>query len=378
MERKFVFAAAPLMRAQQSIPIKPGPSTQTSTPSFFCASDLDGHKVPERLWHVLDFIPARTVTIFTGDGGTGKSLAALQLAISTVLGTSWLSQRTTAGGALFISAEDDREELHRRLADVARAQGFALSELDGLTLCSLAGEDALLSVPEGPGKSMKETELFRRVEVWIANHRPALTVLDTLADLFGGDEINRAQSRQFIGQLRGLALRYDTTIVLLAHPSLSGMARGDGNSGSTAWNNSVRSRLYIRRVGGEDADVREIEVMKCNYGRIGATLRMRWLDGVFIFEEAKGAKDSSEAIAKADRVFLKLLRIFHANEQRVNSAGSNTYAPKVFAAHPESEGVTKPAFKHAMDRALARGTAGVEITGPPSRRVRYLVPAPKA
>lgn len=44
---------------------------------FFCAADLHGKAVPERQWHVVDFIPARTVTIFAGDGGTGKSLAAL-------------------------------------------------------------------------------------------------------------------------------------------------------------------------------------------------------------------------------------------------------------------------------------------------------------
>lgn len=346
---------------------------------FFCAADLHGQAVPERQWHVIDFIPARTVTILAGDGGTGKSLAALQLAIATARGTPWLGQETTEGRAVFISAEDERDELHRRLAAVAVAEGFALADLDKLTCLSLAAEDALLSVPEGAGKTMKETPLFRKVEEWLSIHRPAVTVLDTLADLFGGDEINRGQARQFIGQLRGLALKHGTTILLLAHPSLSGMARGDGNSGSTAWNNSVRSRLYMRRTTGEDGaeadpDSRTLEVMKANYGRIGLSLSLRYRDGAFVAVGTAGAPDAKATAAKADRVFSKLLRECHANGRRVNHTGGNSYAPKVFASLPDAEGVTKNAFRRAMETALANKTAKIEAEGPPSRRVSFLVP----
>jgi hypothetical protein len=49
-------------------------------------------------------------------------------------------------------------------------------------------------------------------------------------------------------QLRGLALETSSTALLLAHPSLSGMASGSGTSGSTAWSNSVRSRLYLTSI----------------------------------------------------------------------------------------------------------------------------------
>lgn len=369
------------MSMPQPVPFVPPnrTATESQAPEFFTAATLHGQVVPERLWQVQDLIPAKTVSILTGDGGTGKSLVALQLAVSTALGHLWLGQATTAGPALFISAEDDRDELHRRVASLARAEGIALADLESLTLCSLAGEDALLSVPEGQGKTMKETALFQKVEAWIAQHRPTLTVLDTLADLFGGDEINRAQARQFIGQLRGLALTYETTILLLAHPSLSGIARGDGNSGSTAWNNSVRSRLYLRRVAAEDQagcdpDARILEVMKSNYGPIGASLSLRYRDGAFVCEGNGSALDALAATAKADRVFARLLRECHANGRRVNHTGGNSYAPKVFAAHPEAEGVTQRALRRAMETALASGSARIETEGPPSRRVSFLVP----
>jgi RecA-family ATPase len=347
-----------------------------------CAAALDGRPVPPRRWHVPDIVPARTVTMLSGDGGTGKSLLALHLAVSTVLARPWIGQPVTAGRVLFVSAEDDMDELHRRLADVAAAEGVRLADLDGLSLKSLAGADALLAAPEGAGRLLRETGLYAVLSAWIGAHGPVLVVLDTLADLFGGDEVNRAQARHFVGMLRRLALDHDCTVLLLAHPSLSGMARGDGASGSTGWNNSVRSRLYFRRVklDGEsepDPDRRELEVVKANYGRKGAVMALRWQDGVFVAEPgtAETGLDRMAASAKAERVFLRLLHECHANGRRVNPSGGNTYAPKVFAEHPAAEGVTKAAFRRAMEKALSEGRARIEAEGPPSRRVTYLVPA---
>ena len=49
---------------------------------FFQASDLDSKPVPAREWLVRELIPHRTVTLLSGDGGTGQSLLALQLAVA--------------------------------------------------------------------------------------------------------------------------------------------------------------------------------------------------------------------------------------------------------------------------------------------------------
>jgi hypothetical protein len=56
------------------------------TSKWFCAADLEGLQVPDREWLVPDLIPTRTVTLLYGDGGTGKSLLALQLAVAVALG----------------------------------------------------------------------------------------------------------------------------------------------------------------------------------------------------------------------------------------------------------------------------------------------------
>ena len=52
-------------------------------PSIFINAASFGEKdVPHRSWLINGMIPSYTVTLLSGDGGTGKSLLALQLAIA--------------------------------------------------------------------------------------------------------------------------------------------------------------------------------------------------------------------------------------------------------------------------------------------------------
>ena len=218
--------------------------------------------------------------------------------------------------------------------------------------------------------------LYHEADTRIRDESPALVVFDTLADLFPGNENDRAQARQFIGLMRGLAIRHECAVVLLAHPSLSGLNSGSGTSGSTGWSNSVRSRLYLTRVIQEgyepDSDARLLSTMKSNYGRTGGEISMRWQAGVFVAEATPTGLDRMAIGAKAERVFLALLALLDGQGRRVNSKGGSTYAPKVFASHPDSEGVTKRALGQAMENLLRDGKITVATEGPPSRRVSFI------
>ena len=252
----------------------------------FSAASLGGKDVPPRSWLVREMIPGRQVTLLSGDGGTGKSQIALQLAAAVPYGGEWIGRLPEKGPVVFASAEDDDEELHRRLDAIAASQGIDLADLADLHIVPLAGEDAVMGAPAGKSGIIHETAIWRSLKAIVERVKPRLVVIDTLADVFAGNEISRAEARQFIGMLRGLAIKNDLAVVLLAHPSLSGMQSGSGTSGSTGWNNSVRSRLYFDRVkdadGKEiDTDLRVLKVMKANYGPVGMELRLRWVKGVF-------------------------------------------------------------------------------------------------
>ncbi|WP_425050752.1 AAA family ATPase [Psychromarinibacter sp. S121] len=332
---------------------------------FYSAATLKGKSVPPRQWLVDGLVPDKTVTLFSGDGGTGKSLLALQLAVAVVAGTGWIGKAVSNGGAIFLSAEDDDDELHRRTDDILRAEGRSYDDLSGLTLRSLAGEDALLAVETKI--ALTKSELFAELDARAADEAPALIVIDTLADVYPANENDRAKVRQFVGILRGLAIKRRCAVVLLGHPSLTGLSSGSGASGSTAWNNSVRSRLYLSRIADSgfepDPDARVLSTKKANYGRTGGEINLKWKAGVFAAEAQPAGLDALAVGAKSERVFLKLLDAFEAQGRYVSASPGPTYAPTQFASHPDAEGCTKRVLKGAMDTLFNRGVIFVASHG---------------
>lgn len=353
---------------------------QKSTPPLatVAAAAFADQDKPRRKWLVPDLVPHRQVTIISGDGGTGKSLLAMQLAFAVATGTAWLNLPTATGPALYLSAEDDEDECHIRIKDIA--SGGPLP--DNLFIAVMAGEDCLLAVENGRGTEMKATALYARLEATIAAIGPRLVILDNVADIFGGNENVKGLVRQFIGLIRRLAMRHDCTIIMLAHPSLSGMSSGSGSSGNVAWNNSVRSRLYLKRQHDDpkevtDPDFRKLVSMKANYSATGGELCMRWEHGRFVPTETPAAATSTidrMAInARAERVFLSLVHRFNEEGRNISPSPSAGYAPHLFAKHPQAEGVTKRQFEIAMDQLLAARRIEVSEIGPPSKRRKNIV-----
>jgi RecA-family ATPase len=191
--------------------------------------------------------------------------------------------------------------------------------------------------------------------------------VDSLADAFGGNEIDRQHARQFIGLLTRLCREHDLTVVLLCHPSMIGMQSGTGTSGNTAWNNSVRSRLYLESQT-DDTDLRTLSTKKSNYSKAGRKIQLRYANGAFVTND-QSSQYVAEAEAKVDHLFLKLLGQFTAEGREVTEpSNSQSFAPKVFAGHADAKGTSKEAFKAAMDRLLKAGRIHIRKVGPPSRQ----------
>ncbi len=235
-------------------------------------ADWHGKPVPERSWFVEGLIPGRNVTLLSGDGGVGKSLLALQIGAAAALGVETLGLAPKPGRVFYLGAEDEEDEFQRRLAAIVENLGRTLADLgDNFQLVAMAGRDATLALPDS-GKRIQPTLVMQALVEEVTNYRPNLLVLDTSANLFGGDEINRVQVRTFVGMLMNIALKLDCAVVLLSHPSVAGMLSGSGLSGSTAWNNSVRSRLYLTSL--KDAlDGRVLSTAKANFGKPGGRSR---------------------------------------------------------------------------------------------------------
>lgn len=342
-------------------------------PSFINVAAWQHTQPTVREWAIPDRAPLKNVTLFSGEGGVGKSLIALQCSTAVAAHCDWLGKVPEQGPALVVCCEDDEAELHRRMARVAQHYNMNFADLaKHVHIISLAGKDAMMAVPSKSGL-MQPTQLLKWVHEAARDIRPRVTVLDNSADVFGGNENDRAQVRQFITMLREVAIDANTGLILTSHPSNRGVDTGSGLSGSTAWHASVRSRLYLKRAVTDrdeepDPDLRVLEVMKSNYGPIGKSITLRWKDGLFLPAHGTSPLERTAAEHRHDEMFLTLLRQFDGQGRNVSDKPSApTYAPAMFAKEQLAKGVRKPELASAMRRLFAANRIHVQQYGRPSR-----------
>lgn len=141
------------------------------------------------------------------------------------------------------------------------------------------------------------TPFFDRLLAEVMEHKPDLLILDTAADLYGGDENKRPQVNQFIKAVLGhFVVAARVTVLMLAHPSVAGMSSGAGTGGSTAWNNAVRSRWYLNRPEGGLDEQRVLTRKKANYAKAGDNERIDlvWEHGVLALASSPGLVERLE------------------------------------------------------------------------------------
>lgn len=247
-------------------------------------SDFIGTPAPERKWIIEDWIPEgfSAPTLVTGDGGTGKSQLIMQLAIAVANGTPWLGMEVLSKQKVaLVMCEDSEEELHRRIENINNKSPLGLMDIKDSEIYfdSRVGKDCVLAREENgvikDGPFMKELEK----NLTALGPDKKLLCIDTAADIYAGSESNRPLVNQFVKyKLCGLAQRHNATVFLLAHPPKSGHTY----SGSTAWNNSFRNRLFLAWQDAENKnDWRILTREKSNYAKAGARILMQWTNGIF-------------------------------------------------------------------------------------------------
>jgi RecA-family ATPase len=344
----------------------------------------DTEPIPEREWGVRDRFPRRNVALLSGEGGRGKSLLLLQLACAHVLQRDWLGSLPEPGPVLLVNCEDEGDELVRRLQPILAHYSARFSDVAaGLHVFPLVDRDdsdgALLAWPDRNGR-LVASRLFDALLARAGVVRPICIIVDNVADVFGGSEIDRSQVRQFVGLMRRLALAGNGYTILSAHPSLAGIASKSGLSGSTQWHNSVRARGYLRTNGENGSEVisgsRVLEFMKSNYSALSERVELQWSNGLFIPVRAPGGPEQAATRAMVDALFLKLLERSTAKSENLSAnRTANNFAPTMFAkaAEAKAQHFGRDHFMDALDRLIEAGRVAVEPYGPSSRRASRLV-----
>ena len=333
-------------------------------------AEWEGVDVPQREWLIDGWLASGTAALLAGADGVGKSLLSQQLATCLATGTPFLGMPTRETRAIYITAEDDADELHRRQSAINASIGVTMAGAGPrLGLLSLKGEDCnLLATYDAEGR-MYATSLFYRIEVAAKAHGAGFVVLDNIAHLFGGNENVRSQVAAFCNLMDRLAIAIGGTVLFLGHPA---KAEGSEYSGSTGWSAHVRQRLFVERLKANDEiiepDARTLRKSKANYAQAGEEISFVWHRGAFTIPGAipAGMRYGGEAenAGRANEIFLACLAA--ATKQRRNASHSpnaRNYAPKAFARMPEGRGLKAQALARAMEGLFALGeiTAAAEL-----------------
>jgi len=350
--------------------------------SFINIAKWQDTPAPERDWTIKGRIPLSAVTLCAGEGGIGKTLLMLHCGAAIALGRDWLGAAPEPGPVLGLFCEDDEHELHRRLDNIVEHYGETHTELaKNFKATSRVGEDAVMAAPDRNG-IIQPTPLFKQFQTAAYDLKPRLIIIDNSADVFAGNENDRAQVRQFVTMLRGMAVAANAGLVLTSHPSISGINSGSGMSGSTGWHNSARARMYFKRAITEkdeepDPLLRVLQVMKSNYSAAeGETINLRWKNGLFLPVAGMSNLERLASENRVDDLFLVLLDRCNGQGRKASEKlNAPNYAPTIFAKEPEakSASIKKRDFQEAMQRLFSANKIRLEPYGAPSRGTEKLV-----
>lgn len=329
----------------------------TSRP--FRASELTGEP-PERQWVVPEWIVEGAINSLYGDGGVGKTLLAQQLACAVSTGAPWLGLPTKQGTVLAVLCEDEKDELWRRHNHIKAAMGHAVGNpFSDVFLWPRVGDDNVLVRWDRDGKATLG-DFYADVVAQVQELEPSLLILDTLADVYGGNEIDRPQVNYFVKTVLGGLVKARAeagkplTVLLLGHPSVAGKASGSGYSGSTAWNNAVRSRLYLTRPEEGASDERILTRGKANYAKSGdeTAVRLFFSEGVLHAQEDVEDGDSILWAAKRDVVSL-VDRAWSRGEPYSAQKGHKRFIHMALVSEMERGGfgpqITRQAIRECVD-----------------------------
>jgi hypothetical protein len=261
-------------------------------------------------------------------GGTGKSTLALMLGVCTALGRPLFGVDTEQCKGLFVSLEDGANIIRHRMAHICKTWAIDPEQLRDRLLIVDGTEHPELFTAETRGPGETTSSYFELCKL-VKSENIGLVVVDNASDSFGGDEIQRRQVRAFMRALAEVARLTDCAVLLLAHVDKNTSRNraadgGEAYSGSTAWHNSARSRLFLTR--GKDG-LLTLEHQKSNLGKMREPITLTWTDDdlpmlasdmqdvpAFI-TSMQGRADDGLAVA-----LLKLIAEFESREQYCSPA----------------------------------------------------------
>lgn len=318
-----------LERAVAGVQEKPGPSLRAVDLSAIADCELN----PTR-YAIEPILPRGHVTLLGSHGGAGKSILALVFVAHVVCGRVWCGLPAIQGRALYVSLEDPGELVRYRLRRIADAFGLNLADVvGGVRVLDGSASDSVLvaEVNDHGTRRLAPTATMEEVEAAAKGY--TVIVIDNASDAYDASENDRRMVRGFIRRLAQLARAQDAAVLLLAHIDKPGArfgTNGESYSGSTAWHNSVRSRLALTEQDSRISMAHE----KNNLGKKIEPIPLEWSEGGVLVPAAGNATAARDA--EDDKAVLAALKAAIDDGATVYAARSGTHsALSILRAYPD-------------------------------------------
>lgn len=321
---------------------------------------LSQQSPPQRDWAVDYWLPMAHASLLAGNGGIGKTLLAQILGTCLALDIDYIDTVVKPRRVLFLAGEDEGAELWRRQIAICDWLRRPLTDLtEKFFVESHMDRDMTLAgVAFG---NLVQTPLLAELREKVGDFKADYVFIDSVARAFGGSENDRHQVTQFVSWLIAACRPTGAGVCLLAHPARS---LGSEFSGSSAWEASVRSRLYLGTKlpdqrgdqgddDGADENVRFLSRRKANYSALDFR-KLIYCNGMLVPENAGGKSVMSARggeFAK-DIVIRTIRKLKDIGVYGMLGARSPDYLPKLAAQYQLLDGLTKQQFARAMHELM--------------------------
>lgn len=185
---------------------------------------------PAQEWLFEDCLPKYCLGVFAGPPAGSKGMLTLEMGVSLALGCEWFKTKAAQGKMLYLTAEDQRDEIHRRLYKIAARHNLSVDErlivAENLRARYVGGQITLFKVT-------KEGEIVRnkgfyKLQNAVRKFKPDVVVVDTWSKFSGIPENNNELTSQACGILENeICLALKCNIVVLAHTAKSNWGDSD-------------------------------------------------------------------------------------------------------------------------------------------------------
>ena len=226
------------------------------------------------------------------EGGAGKTMAIIQLALAVATGTDWLGTFSVAspGRVLLLLGEEDQEEVHRRIYAASRELQVSPPSDNTIMTFPLCGQSCSMLERDESGNA-SETDFLRWMrDDYLRATRDylglplRLIVLDPLSR-FGGPDVEKdnAVGTRFIEVVESLSVESGATSLVNHHTNQvsrgpNGIISGASSRGVTSLHDGFRWQSAFAQLQGELKGTVSMTFTKSNYSLCGDELLLRRLD----------------------------------------------------------------------------------------------------